>query len=529
MQNLFALARRSGGFLFVLVVSFSYGLGQLLSRWGYGASQDGYYHFSVAERIFQGDLFPEVGKDLPWTLLADLPVDHYYGYHALIAPFAAVPDRRLGMALASATLFSGVFIALFSFLRARGVAAAWVWALLPGIFSNQDWRYLMLRGGHWLVALSFVYLHLAFFVESPRVRRVGLVLVAYVGMLSYQGALVLLVAHLGGLASLWFLCPGALRPKQLRDPLWALLGFALGLTLNPYMDAIAATWKFAAYHIGYMNSDPENLYRGLSEFGPIPLDLLWQNPDFIVLPLLVLILMGNQVMLRRQGRPVDTAVAVMAGVAMAGMLITGRAIRMREYAVPWMFTFMALCAPRSLLLTSWARAAHVLGGGLVLLALWVKWPQTQHQLGQTLPIGQYEGSRPILEAFAGHPVLNIAEGDYTTLRWEYPDVVCVQGLSRYFLTTNRPIFDDVWALRDSPNPRARMEILARFYDRGVRLLAVQHRNLVFQFAEQHPAALRPVYRSQFVGDVAITGSSMYELNRGAIQSEIDHLPAIIAP
>lgn len=524
-ENLRELSRHWGGLLFVVAVSLGYGASLLAARMGYQASHDSHYHFAVAREIFEGNFRSEQGQHLPWTLLAELKVDHYFGYHALIAPFAALSDPEIGMKLATLTLFVGVFVAMYLFLRARGVAMAWVWALLPALFSTQDWRYLMLRGGHWMVPLSLLFLQVAFFVKAPVARRVGIVVVAYVAMLSYQGSVVLPAIHVGGLAASWVLRRGALAHGQALEPLLTVAGLALGLTLNPYMDLHASTWKFALYHVTYMNLDPEGLYPGLSEFGPIPLEHLVANPEYALLPLLVVVMAAREVARRVRGETVDATRAVLAGVALVGVVLAAKAIRMREYAVPWAFAFLAVAAPRSLGTGALRYAAPTLASALVIAGLWVKWPYTHAQLGQHLPTNQYRGARPLLEAHAGHPVLNVAEGDYTTLRWEYPDVACVQGLSRYFLTTNRPVFHDVWTLRDTKDPRERLQILSRFYDRGVRLLAVQHRNPVFRFAEHHPTALRPAYRSRFEGDVKIKGSSIYVLDGDGIQATLTRMDA----
>ena len=59
------------------------------------------------------------------------------------------------------------------------------------------------------------------------------------------------------------------------------------------------------------------------------------------------------------------------------------------------------------------------------------------------------------------------------LRWEYDRVVCVQALSRYLICPYPELFHDVWVLHDhaATSPETR-EVLRRFWDRGVRLVAV---------------------------------------------------------
>jgi hypothetical protein len=153
------------GVSFVALVSVIYGGSLILARLGYQASSDSHYHFAVAREIAHGNLRSETEPRLPWTLLAQLPVDHYFGFHLLLAPFAWLPGV-LGLKLATLLFFVAVPLSAFWFLRARGARYAWAWACMPLLFSNQDWRYLMLRGGSWLVVLSIIFLELAFFTQS---------------------------------------------------------------------------------------------------------------------------------------------------------------------------------------------------------------------------------------------------------------------------------------------------------------------------------------------------------------------------
>ena len=126
----------------------------------------------------------------------------------------------------------------------------------------------------------------------------------------------------------------------------------------------------------------------------------------------------------------------------------------------------------------------------------------------------------MLEAHRGPPVLNVAEGDYTTLRWEDPNVVTVQGLSHYFLYPNRAVFDDVAALRESPNAALRLRAVRRFYDRGVRLIAVQHRNSAFALLERYPSAFHLAYRSPATEVEPRFRSSIYVLDRAGLDAAL---------
>ena len=508
------------GALFVSVVSVLYGGSLILARFDYQASADSYYHFAVAREIAQGHFRSELAPRVPWTILGQLRVDHYFGFHLLLAPFAALPSAVWGLKLATLAFFVAVPLSSYWFLALRGVRFAWAWCFLPLLFANQDWRYLMLRGGNWLVVLSILFLQAAFFTRAKRSRRIRIVLVCYSAMLSYQGGLILLPLHLGALFAAVLLRRDSLEKAQLWEPLLTVLGLASGLLFNPYMNGRAATFRFLWFHVAYMNLDPAGLYPGLREFGPVPLAYLTANPEFIVAPGCLLAAVGWVLVRAWQGHRPSYTVCVLLGAALTGLLLSARAIRMREYAVPWAVLFLATAVPPWPWPTPLLRkaAAPLLGTAVCVLFL-LKWPDTFDLLGEHLPAAQYEGARAILEAYRGPPVLNVAEGDYLTLRWEDPDVVVVQALSHYFLYPNRPIFEDVTIVRESPSRRSRLLAVQRFYQRGVRLVAVQNRNLAYQTFEQYPAAFRRVFRSP----AWITSEfrcSIYVLDRAGIAAAL---------
>ena len=479
---------------FVVVIATVYAGTLILARFKYQASQDAYWHFAAAREIASGGLRGEAEPRLPWTILAQMPVDHYFGFHLMLAPFAALPNALWGLKLATLAFFVVVPLALLWFLRARAVQWAWAWCFLPLLFSNQDWRYLMLRGGNWMLVLSLLFLQAAFFMPSVRRRRVSILLVCYLATLSYQGGVLLLPLHVAALLSAFALRRDALDRSRLWEPALTALGLALGFIVNPYMNASAAPLRLLWFHVSYMNLDPAHLYPGLREFGPMPLAYLPANPVFIIAPCVVLGIAAWVVVRAVRGQRPSYEVSVLLGAALVGMALTARAIRMREYGVPWAMLFVAAATPA--LAPSALR--KIISPALALatcLLLLIQWPDTFDLLGDHLPNAQYEGARPLLQAYRGPPVLNIAEGDYTTLRWEDPDVAVVQGLSHYFLYPNRPVFDDVSAIRDSPNPAVQLSALHRFYQRGVRLVAVQQRHASARLFEQFPAAFRLAYRS----------------------------------
>jgi len=511
---------RALGAAFVALVSTVYGGTLIAARFGYQASADANYHFAVAREIARGNFRSEAAPHLPWTILSELPVDHYFGFHLLLAPFALLPNPLWGMKLATLLLFVAVPLSVYWLMLKCHAQAAWAWAFAPIVFANQDWRYLMMRGGNWTVLLSLAFIWVAFFVERPVPRRLGIVGLGYLATLSYQGGLVLLPLHLAGLLSGFLLCRERLARARWIEPAFTALGLALGFTLNPYMTASAAPFRFAWFHIPLMNLDPAGLYPGLREFGPVPLGHLLANPEFIVAPCVVLLGVAFVVVRALRGQRPSYEQAVLLGVACLGLALAVRAIRMREYAVPWAVVFLALLTP-PLPVRRWLRSAltPVVGLCIVLLLL-EKWPDSAVLMGGSLPTAEYRGAGPLLRAYRGPPVLNIAEGDYTTLRYEDLDVAAVQGLSHYFLYPNRPVFADVTTIRESTSSVARLEALLRFYDRGVRLVTVQHRNSAYALLQRYAGAFRPVFRSPLPESEQAVGATIYVIDRAGLTAAI---------
>jgi hypothetical protein len=471
---------------------------------GYQPGADSLYHFVVARTIARGTLVPDVARGLPFTVLRDMPVDHYWGYHALLAPFALFLPGETGMKVAAITLFAAIFVSMHLFLRARGVLYPWACALAQAAFSSQDFQYLQLRGGQLVVPLLFAMMQVAFFEGRAWRRRAGLLVLGYVATLSYHGGVALLPFHVAGVLTLLLLRRSELAPGQVFEPAVTATGMALGLTLNPYMDSRASTWRFFALHVGEMGRDSAHLYddQPLAEFHGFPASALVQFPEWSLL--LVAVLVGIAFVAwracshaARHRAPISRAAIVLAGAAAAGIVLTAMTMRVREYSVPMGFALLATIAPRG---APRSRLVPLCLSTLLAAALELHGVAMAPLLATHLPTRQYAGARPILEANGNHPILNVAEADYCMLLWEYDRVVCVQGLSRYFLYPYKDLFHDVWELHDradvSPETPA---ILRRFWDRGVRLVASHRTHRMMVYAKEHPETLHPVYCSPIDG------------------------------
>jgi hypothetical protein len=500
--------RPRAGVLFVGVCAAAYAAALLALRPGYQPSADSHYHFVMARMIARGHWVPDVAHALPFTVLRDMPVDHYWGYHVVLALFALLPSKELGMKVATVVLFAAVPLSSYLFLRARGVACAWAWALAAVLFSTQDWRYLQLRGGQLMVPLLFAMTEVAFFELRARRRRAWLVAIAYVAMLSYHGAVVLLPLHIGGTLALALFRPRPWRLAELFEPVLTLAGLALGLTLNPYMDGRASTWRFFALHVGEMGRDSAHLYddQDIAEFHGFPARLLLMHPEWLLL--LAAVVVAGALVVRRsrisraEGAEGSTAPVVLLGMTVAGALLMTQAMRTREYAVPLAFALFATLAPKVE-----SRSHSVLVAAVTAAAMVVHGRSTLPLIASHLPTAQYRGAKSLLEANGDRPILNMAEADCGMLLWEFDGAVCVQGLSRYFLYPYPALFHDVWELHDRGDTSEQtLAILRRFWLLGVRLVAIHRTHKMATYAEAHPEVLSLAFRSP------INGASIYALD-----------------
>ena len=482
--------------ILVWLAGFTYAIVILGASPGLQPGVDSPYHWAMAERILGGDIVPSVARSLPLTLYRELDVDHNWGFHLALAPFAAFGDAEIGMKVAAACLLATLFLALYLLLSWRRVPWPWAWAALPALFTTLDWRYLMLRGGPLNATLLLLFVGVVFFGRGARRRRLGAVVVSYVAMLCYHGAILLLPMHIAGIAALFALRRDALHPGQWWEPGLTAGGLLGGLLLNPYVDS-GATLRFAYYHIGQMGTDALGLYPRAAEFHPFPVSMLSSMPEWSLLPIAVVGAAAWLVFQRARGRAPAADAVVLGAIALVGLVLAARAVRATEYAVPLAVAFVAV-ATRS---TRPTRKQWV--GGLlaatVLVALTLHGERTWAVIQRrTPPMDAYAGAAKVLEASKGL-VLNVSEADFPYLLSEDRDVRCVQGLSLYFIHPYPALFADVETLRFHPEALPEgvvLRILDRFRERGVTLVAARFGTGMFTFAERHPDILRPVHRTE---------------------------------
>lgn len=485
----------------VAVASFVYALSALLAVPGYMAAGDSLYHFDVSRKIWAGVLAPDPSRSFPWTIYAEWPVDHCWGMHVLVAPFAAFRSAELGMKVAASVLFAAFLVVMYVTVTRRRVPFAWVWALASVLFSSQDWRYLQLRGGVVMAGIALVFAENAFFSESTRRRRGVIVVSSALASLVYNGAAILVPLHIAGIVGLALDRSSdgrsALRAR-LYEPLLTIAGLALGLLVNPYMDRKASTFRFAWFHVTRMGGDAENLFVGREnvEFNPFPFSTLYREPVWLALIVLVVLVIVMLVIRWRRGEALERDHFVYGALTVAFVVLTSRAVRLREYAVPIGFVFFASFSRlylREKVVRSFLPSVLfvvLLGGASI--GQWFKNIERIRRVHP--PIDLYAGARPILEAHAGVPVANIVEGDSSMLLWEWGDVQVAHALSPYFIYyRDRGLYEDLKTLRTERREDALVEALERIKSRGCRLVSVRYDLPFHSFALKHPRLLRSVF------------------------------------
>jgi hypothetical protein len=179
-------------------------------------------------------------------------------------------------------------------------------------------------------------------------------------------------------------------------------------------------------------------------------------------------------------------------------VLTARVLRIREYAVPIGFTFLATVARAWIVEKTASRNSFRIGAAVavVMIALGARqWSRSVERIPRVHPpIDLFQGARPILEAHKGAPVANLVQGDSSMLLWEWGGVQAVHALSPYFLYyRDRPLYDDLKVLRESSDDAVQRAALLRLRDRGCRLVSTRDGLAFSAFATRHPELVRVVF------------------------------------
>ena len=129
------------------------------------ADLDSFYHLGHAAAYLEGSLFD---TSLPWatqSVIADKGADLWWGFHVVLAPFAALGDPSTAIRIAAILGTLTLCAALWYLLARHGVEnrAVWVMLFLVAV-PNVLFRYLMVRPH--VLSLGLSLLLLSFLVKG---------------------------------------------------------------------------------------------------------------------------------------------------------------------------------------------------------------------------------------------------------------------------------------------------------------------------------------------------------------------------
>ena len=288
------------------------------------AGNDGYYHIKFAYLMRTEGLKPE----FPWLPLSVLNArefsDHHFLYHIFLIPFT-FGDLRVGAKWASVIFSSLAFLSLWWLLYKQRVPYAALWTLgLLAVSEAFIYRMSMVRPLS--LSLAFLILGLHWMLTQKYVRLLPLAF-AYVWLYNAFPLLIILVGIY--IISLWLLE----RRLNLRPLLYAGIGVALGLSLNPYFPHNII---FLLRHILPKLTETTAVSVG-SEWYPYKTSQLLENAPLA----LVAFLAGAFALgLRQQRMEVNIATSFLAAVLFGLMVFQSR--RFIEYFPAFALIFAAL-------------------------------------------------------------------------------------------------------------------------------------------------------------------------------------------
>lgn len=196
------------------------------------SGEDAYYHTRMSLML------PSVGfvQGFPWLSWTDLNtafINHYYGFHALLAPAVAVADRIFGAPLAGAKAFSvlvafGIGAALCAVIRERQVPFPHLWVFLLILAPWPFW----LRMSFIRAPAPNLLLMLAGLLFALRRNALGVGVVAFAATHLYSGGL--FFAAIPGALAAGELLTGGRDRRVLRVFAAAAAGIVCALATSPY-------------------------------------------------------------------------------------------------------------------------------------------------------------------------------------------------------------------------------------------------------------------------------------------------------
>jgi hypothetical protein len=281
---------------------------------------DGYRHVKQASRLISEphSMFAD-----PWHLAYfwRVPVDAWFGYHVLLAPFTYFFDLITATKLFSSLLFSLVAYALFQLLREVGANYRFIWVILAMTGSSIT----LSRNTTVRPFLLSVLLTLLAALWTVTDKPVKLAVVSLIHALSYS------MFFLVGMApACWFL----LR-RDRRSGVAALscgAGMVLGLLANPYFPE---NLRFDIVQASVVSLGQKAHVRMGGELYPAT-SWMWVVSCLpVVLPWIAAIVLR---LWRRRSSPATDLFLLLSAAAFLGTL---RVIRTVDFFVPFAILFAA--------------------------------------------------------------------------------------------------------------------------------------------------------------------------------------------
>jgi hypothetical protein len=375
-----------------ILIGFGFFVILLCSTPDISIGDDGYRHAKLALRLVTE---PRAMLADPWRLehFWRAPVDVWFGYHALLAPFMLVFEPIEAAKLFSSVIFGLIAYILFRLLRELHARYAFVWVLsmLAGNTLSLL-RATTLRP--FLLSLLLVLLAALLTIKD---RPVPLALVSMLHAMSYS-----VFAFVGIGSAVWFL----LR-RDRRSGIAALAcgaGMALGLLANPYFpenlrfDSALASVVGQRAHI-YMGEYESSAATSGTVIDCLPMALPWIGA--------LILRLRNW----RQSTPAADLFLWLSGATFLGAL---RVVRTVDFFVPFSLLFAAAAISPYL---KTARA-NVVAVGVVLALLICSFDiwRVRQFVSEAPSLARYRGAAEYLKVNApGALVANAQCGDYQFL------------------------------------------------------------------------------------------------------------------
>ncbi len=404
---------------------------------------DGYYHIKMAYLMRQEGLTPAF-EALPHTILnADAYYDHHLLFHLFLAPFAPTdPVVDGGAALSRGAKIATVIlpalgvVALWWLLRAQRVPYAAVWAI--ALFAVSEaflYRMSMVRAQSGSILFLILALH---WLLNGKYRRLAPLGFLYVW---FYNAFPLLLVVTGVYVVAVFMLE---RRLAWQPVVWASLGIALGLIVNPYFPENVV---FIAGHL--LPKVGESVVPVGNEWSPYQTLTLLNNSG----PALAAVLLGALALGWREERLDKASLAGLGLVGVFGLMLF-QSRRFVEYFPLFALIFLAFSSAP--LLRAWraqgaARPAIRLAvaglAGVVLAGLlFVSIRDARALVANSKPSDQYAAAMLFLRAEApdGVTIFQLDWDDFTRQFFYFDDARYINGLDPTFMQLHDEDLYEEW-------------------------------------------------------------------------------------